>query len=148
MKLIVFQTVTASKVITLFDKMKFAHFVDGVHLDDVQHLRKNFTKTPHRLVYIASYDPTKEGHGDINFGEVQDYENPKTPDFIIYFDEFEELDPSDWFFLQTYFERLFNGLELPMITRRREYLLETGVRSDEISWGIFVLLRNRELGIK
>jgi len=139
MKLIVFQTASASKVITLFDKMKFAHFVDGVHLDDVQHLRKNFTKTPHRLVYVQ---------GDINFGEVQDYENPKTPDFIFYFDEFEELDPSDWFFLQTYFERLFNGLELPMITRRREYLLETGVRSDEISWGIFVLLRNRELGIK
>ena len=139
MKLTVFKKDLTHKVITLFDKMKFDHFVDGIHIADSDYLRKNYSNLPHRLVYLREINNGVE----LNFGLFSDYEKPDIPDFIIYFNEFEELDMSDWFFLQTYFERLFNGLELPMITRRREFLLETGARSDPISWGIFVLLINR-----
>jgi uncharacterized protein YlbG (UPF0298 family) len=142
MKLLVFKNLYVDRVITLFDKHKFTHFVDGIHLGDVEYLRKNFRNIPHKFVYLYQGEDRLE----LDFGELQDYEKPRTPDFVLYFDEFEELDPSDWFFLQTFFERVFNGLETPMLTRRREFLLETSVTPDAISWGIFTMLRNRELG--
>lgn len=51
------------------------------------------------------------------------------------------------FFLQTYFERLFNDLELPMLTRHRDFLLQTATRADELTWsdwGIPIADRIRE----
>lgn len=138
MKLTVFKLKYADRIITLFDRNGFCHFVDGVHLDDERYLTKNFTGVPHRLVYLSGChsDKWQESDGTIgvDFGEVEDYANPKTPDFVIYFNEFEELDASDWFFLQTYFERLFNDQPPPMITRHRDFLLCTATRADELTW--------------
>ena len=118
MKLLVFKTDNVDRIITLFDQFGFSHYVDAIHIGDEKYLKTNFVKLPHRLVYLSD----KSGNWELDFGEVTEYDTPLTPDFIIYFDEFDELDLSDWFFLQTYFERLFNDLELPMITRRRDFL--------------------------
>jgi hypothetical protein len=151
MKLLVFSTKYADHIITLFDKLKFTHFVDAVHIADIEYLKKNFGPVPHLFVYLRGDFLEGLGLGDafekleLSFAKVNDYENPRTPDFIIYFDEFEEIDPSDWFFLETYFERIFAGLELPMLTRRREFLLQTSVQAEEISWGILEFLKYREL---
>jgi hypothetical protein len=88
----VFKGEYSDRIITLFDNQHFAHFVDAVHVDDTLYLTKNFTKLPHQLVYVHQFDKRY----DLTFGKVSDYEKLKTPDFIVYFDELEEVDVSDW----------------------------------------------------
>lgn len=58
MKLLVFKTDNADRVITLFDQFGFSHYVDGIHLDDEKYLKKNFVKLPHRLVYLCDRNGT------------------------------------------------------------------------------------------
>lgn len=92
MKLLVFKMGNEDKVITLFDRYSFCHYVDGIHLNDWYYLKKNFEKLPHRLVYLND-----RGEWDLDFGIVQDYEKPNTPDFVVYFNEFDEIDTTDWY---------------------------------------------------
>lgn len=133
MKLLVFDKKGgySSLIINEFNEKKFAHLVDSIHLNNEYYLKKNFSHVPHRLVYVSVYNLVAR----LTFEEIKDFESPKkTPDFILYFDESEELTDKDWEFLCKYFDRLFNYDILPFVNQRGYYLLETAKEPAEIAW--------------
>src|SRR3954468_4451630 len=111
MKLLVFDKKGgySSLIINEFNEKKFAHLLDGIHVEDEQYLLKNFSNVPHRLVYVSVYNLV----ASLTFSVVDNYDHPKNPDFVLYFDESEDVTSDDWLFLMNYFESLFNYGVLP-----------------------------------
>jgi hypothetical protein len=132
MKLLVFKKDGGftSTIIKMFNEQGYAHLLDGVHVNDQEFLKKNFSLCPHLFVNLRIANlvvwPTFHRYGD--------YSHEKTPDFVIYFDEVEVLSWDDWQFLKDYFLKLFSYGELPFVDKRGDYLLSTAIAPEEVNW--------------
>lgn len=131
MKLLVFKKEGGftADIINLFDEQGYGYFVDAIHLDDYDYLKKNFYDIPHLLCYITMTNMIMW----VNYKRLPGYSRVNTPDFIVYFDGGEVLDWADWTFLEKYVKDLFSFSELPLLTKRQDYLLFTGLRPEQIA---------------
>jgi hypothetical protein len=151
MKLLVFkkegENSLTGAILSLFNSKDYAHFVDGVHGGDDKYLRENFSGVEHRLVYVQLIDLIMFTTYD-KVNNHPEWKKIATPDFVIYFDEGEVLEYSDWYFLKNYFRKLFDYGELPFVNRRGDYLLSTGFVPKQVSWADYDLYRWKRLELE